>query len=117
MLYVIQISKEHSMYNGDSYDGNMPSIPTTLFVDIPTDRDYAPVLVQTEVVYDQLLAERYQKFKISIDDKIRQFNCKYLELVNAGDLVKVSESSLIVQHVVIDFRRGKTCYELAGCCG
>lgn len=85
--------------------GFLHAIPTTLFVNIPTDRDYARVLAQTEVVYDQLLEERRAKLERKISDKKQQFEIKHLELVNSGDMIRVKYIYLLtpaLSYVVLD---------------
>lgn len=81
--------------------GPLQSIPTTLYVEIPTDRDYARVLAQTEVIYDQLLAERRAKLELSVEDKRRQFSSKRMELVNAGETAKVSTKGTTLQGKIL----------------
>jgi hypothetical protein len=66
-------------------------IPTTLSVRSPLDRDYAPVLAQTEVVYDALLAEQHEKLVATICRRRAEFEEKLGELVSAGEHEKAGE--------------------------
>jgi len=70
---------------------DLPSIPTTLSVQVPEDRDYSQVLTQTEIVYDQLLAERYHKLMNAIKTRYKEYADKYAELMSAGEHEKAEE--------------------------
>ena len=66
----------------------LSEIPTTLHIYIPHDRDYAIILRQTEVVYDQLLAQRRAKLQQKYIERRQDYLDKFEEL-SKTDSVKV----------------------------
>lgn len=55
-------------------------IPTTIYAQVPDERNYSALLRQTELVYDQLLAERQRKLQQKISERQTEYQEKYTQL-------------------------------------